>query len=365
MAWGRIGLSSLPKNARLARPSPAKATIRDVARLAGVGSMTVSRVLNHHPYVTEATASRVQRAIAKLNYSPNDVARALRGSKAKTIGLIVPFLNDPFYANLAQSINAVASSHGYSVLIATSDECPQKELAEVQIMMRRSIEGLMVAPAAGGRSKLTSYPFGEIPVVTMDRLLKGAHFPSVGVENRAGSVLGVRHLIETHGHTHIAFVNVRGGVYTLGNRYDGYKKAMRDAGLSPGPQFECPTEEAMFSLLKDLLCGADRPTAIFAAHGPAVSKLMHVLAKLRTSVPEDIAIMGFDDSDLFDLLQPPLSVVRQPVCQLGRTSAEMLFSLLKADKRTKASAVTTTILPVELILRQSCGCPPETAKGQE
>jgi LacI family transcriptional regulator len=327
--------------------------------------MTVSRVLNHHPYVTEATASRVQRAIAKLNYSPNDVARALRGSKAKTIGLIVPFLNDPFYANLAQSINAVASSHGYSVLIATSDECPQKELAEVQIMMRRSIEGLMVAPAAGGRSKLTSYPFGEIPLVTMDRLLKGGHFPSVGVENRAGSVLGVRHLIETHGHTHIAFVNVRGGVYTLGNRYDGYKKAMRDAGLSPGPQFECPTEEAMFSLFKDLLCGAGRPTAIFAAHGPAVSKLMHVLAKLRVSVPEEIAIMGFDDSDLFDLLQPPLSVVRQPVCQLGRTSAEMLFSLLKADKRTKASAVTTTILPVELILRQSCGCPPETAKGQE
>jgi LacI family transcriptional regulator len=358
-------LSSLPKNARLARSSPAKATIRDVARLAGVGSMTVSRVLNHHPYVTEATAARVHRAIAKLNYSPNDVARALRGSKLKTIGLIVPFLNDPFYGNLAQSINAVASSHGYSLLIATSDECPQKELAEVQIMMRRSIEGLIVAPAAGGRSKLTSYPFEEIPLVTMDRLLKGAHFPSVGVQNRAGCALGVRHLIEQHGHTHIAFVNVRGGVYTLGNRYDGYKKAMKDAGLSPGPQFECPTEEAMFSLLQELLRGADRPTAIFAGHGPAISKLMHVLAKLRVSIPKDIAIMGFDDSDMFDLLQPPLSVVRQPVCQLGRTSAEMLFSLLKADKRSKASAVTTTILPVELILRQSCGCPPEKPKGQE
>jgi LacI family transcriptional regulator len=358
-------LSGLPKNARLARSSPAKATIRDVARLAGVGSMTVSRVLNHHPYVTEATAGRVHRAIAKLNYSPNDVARALRGSKVKTIGLIVPFLNDPFYANLAQSINAVASSHGYSLLIATSDECPQKELAEVQIMMRRSIEGLVVAPAAGGRSKLTSYSFGEIPLVTMDRLLRGAQFPSVAVENRAGSALGVRHLIEAHGHKKIAFVNVRGGVYTLGNRYDGYKKAMRDAGLSPGPQFECPTQEAMLTLLQEVLGGADRPTAIFAAHGPAVSKLMHVLAKLRISVPKDIAIMGFDDSDMFDLLQPPLSVVRQPVGQLGRTSAELLFSLLKADKRTKASAVTTTILPVELILRQSCGCLPETPKGQE
>jgi LacI family transcriptional regulator len=326
--------------------------------------MTVSRVLNHHPYVTEATASRVHRAIAKLNYSPNDVARALRGSKIKTIGLIVPFLNDPFYANLAQSINAVASSHGYSVLIASSDECPQKELAEVQIMMRRSIEGLIVAPAAGGRSKLSSYPFGEIPLVTMDRLLRGARFHSVGVENRAGSALGVRHLIETHGHKNIAFVNLRGGVYTLGNRYDGYKKAMRDAGLSPGPQFECPTEEAMFSLLREQLSGADRPTAIFAAHGPAISKLMHVLAKLRVSVPQDIAILGFDDSDMFDLLQPPLSVVRQPVCQLGRTSAELLISLLKVDRRTKACA-TTTILPVELILRQSCGCAPETAKGQE
>ncbi len=336
-----------------------------MARLAGVGSMTVSRVLNHHPYVTEATAARVHRAIAKLDYSPNDAARALRGSKVKAIGLVVPFLNDPFYGNLAQSINTIASSHGYSLLIATSDECPQKELAEVQIMMRRSIEGLIVAPAAGGRSKLTSYSFGEIPLVIMDRLLRGAQFPSVAVENRAGSALGVRHLIETHGHKNIAFVNVRGGVYTLGNRYEGYKKAMRDAGLSPGPQLECPTEEAMFSLLQGLLCGADRPTAIFAAHGPAISKLMHVLAKLGVSVPEDIAIMGFDDSDMFDLIQPPLSVVRQPVCQLGRTSAEMLFSLLKADKRIKPSAVSTTILPVELMLRQSCGCPPEITKGQE
>jgi LacI family transcriptional regulator len=145
-------LSSVRKNTRLARSTSAKATILDVARLAGVGSMTVSRVLNHHPYVIEATASRVHRAIKKLNYSPNDVARAPRGSKAKTIGLIVPFLNNTFYANLTQSINAVASSHGYSVLIATSDECPQKEPAEVQIMMRRSIEGLIVAPAAGGRS---------------------------------------------------------------------------------------------------------------------------------------------------------------------------------------------------------------------
>jgi DNA-binding LacI/PurR family transcriptional regulator len=121
----------------------------------------------------------------------------------------------------------------------------------------------------------------------------------------------------------------------------------------------------MFSHLQKLLCGADRPTAIFAAHGPAISKLMHVLAKLGVSVPGDIAIVGFDDSDMFDLIQPPLSVVRQPVGQLGRTSAEMLFSLLKAEKRTKASAITPTILPVELILRQSCGCPPEIAKGQE
>ncbi|HXP10243.1 MAG TPA: LacI family DNA-binding transcriptional regulator [Acidobacteriaceae bacterium] len=335
-----------------------------MARLAGVGSMTVSRVLNQHPYVTEATAARVHRAIAKLNYSPNDAARALRGSRVKAIGLIVPFLNDPFYGNLAQSINTVASSHGYSLLIATSDECPQKELAEVQIMMRRSIEGLIVAPAAGGRSKLASCSFGEIPIVTMDRLLRGAQFPSVAVENRVGSTLAVRHLIETHGHKNIAFVNVRGGVYTLGNRYDGYKKAMKAAGLTPGPQYECPTKDAMFSLLQKLLCSADRPTAIFAAHGPAISKLMHVLAKLRIAVPDDLAIMGFDDSDLFDLLQPPLSVVRQPVRQLGQTSAEMLFSLLNADRRSKPCA-SATILPVELVLRQSCGCPPEIAKGQE
>jgi LacI family transcriptional regulator len=346
-------LSGLSKNTRLAATHPGKATIRDVARLAGVGSMTVSRVLNHHPYVTEATATRVHRAIAKLDYSPNHMARALRGSKVKTIGLILPFLNDPFYANIAQSINLAASSHGYSVLMATSDECPKKELAEVQIMMRRSIDGLIVAPAAGRKSKLADYPFGEFPVVTLDRLLKGARFHSVAVENRAGSMLGVQHLIEKHKHRHIAFVNLRGGVYTLGNRYDGYKKAMLDAGLTPGPQLECPTEEAMFCLLQEQFCSSRRPTAIFAAHGPAISKLMHVLARLGLSVPQDVAILGFDDSDLFDLIEPPLTVVRQPVCELGRVSAEMLFSLLK--DRTRQSA-TTTMLPVELVLRQSCGC---------
>ena len=196
---------------------------------------------------------------------------------------------------------------------------------------------------------------GEIPLITLDRLLKGARFHSVVVQNQAGSALAVRHLIEKHRHRDIAFINLRGGVYKLGNRYDGYKKAMRDAGLSPGPQFECLTEEAMFSLLKELLRGARRPTAIFAAHGPAISTLMHVLARLRISVPQDVALLGFDDSDLFDLLEPPLSVVRQPVSELGETSAEVLFSLLKLDSRTKPSA-TTTILPVKLVLRQSCGC---------
>jgi LacI family transcriptional regulator len=247
-----------------------------------------------------------------------------------------------------------ASSHGYSVLMATSDECPKKELAEVQIMMRRSIDGLIVAPAAGRKSRLAEFNLGQIPLVTLDRLLKGSPFPSVAVENRAGSMLGIQHLIGTHKHRKIAFVNLRGGVYTLGNRYQGYKQAMRDAGLSAGPQLECPTEEAMFRVLQELFNGTERPTAVFAAHGPAVSKLMHVLARLGLSVPQDVAVLGFDDRDLFDLIEPPVTVVRQPVRELGRTSAEMLFSLLKAENRTKSAAIT--ILPVELVLRRSCGC---------
>ena len=350
-----MGLPGSPRNIGFAGAGPGKATIRDVARVAGVGSMTVSRVLNQHPHVTEKTANRVHKAIKELDYSPNDMARALRGSRVRTIGLIVPFLNDPFYANVAQSINMVASARGYSVLIETSDEDPGKELSEVQIMMRRSIDGLIVAPAAGGKSKLTTFQFGNIPLVTLDRLVKGARFHSVAVQNQAGSVLAVRHLIEKHGHRNIAFLNLRGGVYTLRNRYDGYKKAMKDAGLLPGPQLECPTEEAMFSLLQKLFQGASRPTAVFAAHGPAISQLLHVLAKLGMSVPRDVAILGFDDFDLFDLIDPPISVVRQPVSELGHTSAELIFSLLSPERRTK-TAVTKIVLPVELVLRQSCGC---------
>lgn len=323
----------------------------DVAKLAGVGTMTVSRVLNHNVHVTEETRARVLDAIAKLNYVPNEVARSLRDQRTRQIGIIVPNLHDPFFAQCAHSINLVAKERSYSTVITTSDEDPATEFIEAKRMLRRHIEGLIVVPAPG-KSQLRDPEFERTPIVTLDRPVPGSSFDSVTVQNKRGAQLAVHHLIE-HRHRRIACIGLSSQLWTLKERLEGYRAAMEAAKLEPDAYVVTESQTEMLQIIRVLLGSKVPPTALFCTNNLVMRNALHALATLNAKIPEQIALAGFDDFEMADIIRPAVTVVRQPTDVLGRIAAELLFSRL--SDRVQTNKAKRIVLPVELVIRDSCG----------
>lgn len=334
-----------------------KPTMNDVARAAGVGTMTVSRVLNNSQHVSEDTAARVRRAVAELGYHPNEMARALRNFKSRTIGLLLPNLHDSFYAVCAHALNMVAKEHDYTVLLTITNDDSAHEYREAQRMMQRHVEGLVVIPAKSELCRLGEAEFQDIPVVTLDRPLSQegeCDIDAVVVENESGARLATEHLIDVHGRKRIVFLGHKPGLYTMEQRCSGYASAMSAASLHSETNFECTSEEATMSVLRKLFGSPNPPDAIFSANNLTTRHILSGLLRLRLRVPEDVALIGFDDLELGDLLHPALTVVAQPVEELGQTAGRMLFAKMK--KQVPPSAVSQVVLPVQLLVRHSCGC---------
>jgi LacI family transcriptional regulator len=339
--------------------SQRSATMADVARLAGVGKMTVSRVLTGSAKVSKVTAERVYRAIKILHYQPNEVARSLRAVNSNTIGVIVPYLYDPFFATCAHAISTVAKQHGYSVILTTSDESPDIEQKQTSLMLRRQVDGLVIIPVSDSDRYYSGEAFSRVHVVTLDRPAPGSRFDSVLVPNRAGAKTAVSHLIG-HGHQSIAFLGLSRKLYTMKARYAGYREAMLDGGRSPQPYLDCESAERTEALILSMLNSKKPPTALFAANNLTMRYVLHALTAAGVHIPRQIAIAGFDDLEMADVLQPSLTVVRQPVYQLGEVAANLLFQRISGSEVPKASH--RVVLPLELVIRSSCGCQPPAAK---
>jgi LacI family transcriptional regulator len=325
----------------------------DVAQLAGVGKMTVSRLLSGSANVSKATADRVHRAIRLLNYQPNELARSLRSVHSRTIALILPYLYDPFFATCAHAISTVASQHGYSVLITTSDEKSETEQKQAFLMLRRRIDGMIIIPAPHAEDYLRDEMFAQTHIVTLDRPAPDSRFDSVVVNNRAGARAAIVHLIQ-HGHRKIAFLGLNKSLFTFQARYAGYKEAMTKAGLAPETYIDCVSQENTITAMHSLLTETDPPTALFAGNNLTMRYILHALNVLRIDVPGKIALAGFDDFDIADVLQPALTVVRQPVYQIGEAAANLLFERISRGQfPTRGHRV---VLPLELVIRRSCGC---------
>lgn len=332
--------------------------MRDVADRAGVGVMTVSRVLNGTARVSDKTSARVQRALKELPYQPNLMARALRGHRTYSIGVIVPYLYDPFFASCAHAISSVAKQHAYSVLLATSDERADNETEAARDLLRRQVDGIIVIPACNGRSRLNAIEFHSTPIVAIDRPvarpISRSRIDTVLVENQRGATLATEHLIH-HGHKHICFIGLSQKIYTMQARLTGYTKTMQAAGLKPECFFDAADETATLNFLRSTLSRPNPPTAIFAANGLASRDVLRAIATLDIHIPEELAFIGFDDFALADILRPSLTVVRQPVERAGEQAAQLLFSRLDGGAQLPTQKLH---LPVELIIRRSCGCHP-------
>jgi len=354
-------MKSKRSSTKASNPSEGKqraVRMRDVADRAGVGVMTVSRVLSGSARVADLTSARVSRALKELDYQPNLMARALRGHRTRSIGVILPYLYDPFFATCAHAISAVAKQHAYSVLVATSDERADTETEAARDLLRRHVDGIIVIPACNGRSRLSDPEFHSTPMVAIDRPIvrpiPHSHIDTVLVENKQGATLATEHLIQ-HGHKRICFIGLSQKLYTMHARLTGYNKAMQAAGLKPEIFSNAADETATLNFLRSILARPNPPTAIFAANGLSSRDVLHAFSTLDIHVPEEIAFIGFDDFALADILRPSLTVVRQPVERAGKQAAQLLFSRLDSGTTLPTQKLS---LPVELIIRRSCGCHP-------
>lgn len=329
-------------------------TMADVAKLAGVGTMTVSRLLSGTVTVSEETAKRIHRAIEQLNYQPNEVARSLRGLKTRTIGVIVPYLYDPFFAYCAQGIATVAREHEYSVILTTSAEDPEREDREAIQMLRRHVEGMVIIPAMQAETYLRRPEYLDARIVTLDRPAPLPRFDSVLVENMSGAAMAVKHLIG-HGHKRIACIGLSNAVYTMKMRHQGYLDALRQAMLTPEPYLDFSSQESIAPTLTALLGRRDPPTAFFCTNNLTMRHTLLALSELGVAIPAGVAIVGFDDFELAAILSPTLTVVKQPSQELGSAGAALLFKRLQGSVGIP-EAGERVVLPVELVVRRSCGC---------
>lgn len=323
------------------------AALADVARIAGVGSGTVSRVINGGKNVSPKTLALVQAVMQDLGYQPSFAARALKGGSSNTIGLIVPTVADPFFSSAAAAIQEVAGVHGTLVLLAASENDPRKEEQEVTALIRRRVDGLILAPSPGSsRNVLANATF---PVVCFDRPIKDATHTTVMADNYGGARVAVEHLVD-RGYKRILCVGGYGGLLTSQKRFQAHKDVIREAKLPYLAELSAEDFISTQSALLRHIRGADRVDAIFSTKNTTTVYIYKILKALGIRIPGQIGMIGFDDFDLADVLDPPISVVRQPITRIATRAAELLFD--EMDSRKPATELTT--LDVELVLRGSC-----------
>ena len=284
-------------------------TIIDVAKEARVGVMTVSRVLNNYDTVRDATRSKVLKAIAKIGYSPNDAARMLKGGTARTIGLVVPDLSS-FFADCFHAVQEVAFQHDFQTLVIATGKSPAIEDEQLENLRKHRVAGVIIVPSGHNEKRLKALQESGIPIIALDRPAHGIHAHAVLIENRAGAEIGIRHLIE-HGYKTVACVGFDSGSYTVRERFRGYEQAVRQAGLTPALHKGIDNLPAMHSLVEGWKSKLDWPRAIFTVKHITTVLLIQALHRQKLRVPQDVALVGFDDFELAEVLGTPVTVVRQ------------------------------------------------------
>ena len=325
--------------------------MRDVAALAGVSLKTVSRVVNGEPTVADDLVERVRVAAAQLSYQPNLTASNLRrgDGRSSTIGLLVEDVANPFSAAIFRAVEDVATSAGVSVLAGSLDENPDRERELIAELIARRVDGLIIVPAGHDHSYLQLEQRSGTALVFVDRPPKLLAADAVVADNRDGAATGVRYLLE-RGHRRIAYLGDLESITSAQERYEGYAEALSGAGLPADPRLVRHNvhsqEMARASCLK-LLTGPNPPSALFTAQNLITVGAVHALRALGRE--RSTALLGFDDFDLADLLQPAVTVVAQDPVAMGRLSAELLLKRIAADK----SAPQLHVIPTRLIVRES------------
>jgi LacI family transcriptional regulator len=334
-------LPSFPENLR-----SVVAKIRDVARQAGVSAMTVSRTLNQPERVSPATRARVLAAVHDLGYSPNAVARSLTQGYTDLIALVVSDIQNPFFTTMTRGVEDVAQRHGYTLMVGNSDEQAEKERQYLEVLVSRRADGVILSTTGAEQVRLLQEH--HIPVVLVDRMIPGIEVDSVVNDVYDGGRKLIEHL-HLRGYRNVAFIGGTAENSTIAARLAGCRDAARQLGLSltvgPGRLDRASGEAILASL-----CDEQRlPEAIIAANNLVAVGAMVELRRRGLRVPEDVGLACFGEIELASLLEPFLTVVREPAYEVGRIAMELLDERIRGSKAPPIQKV----LPVELVARRS------------
>lgn len=330
------------------------ATIHDVALAAGVSKTTVSRYLNNRIELPPTTSARIDAAIAKHDYRPNLLARRLSTGKTDAIGLVIPEIREPFFAELASVVEDEADRHGYTIFISSTRSDRDRELASLNRLRDHHVDGLIMLTNTTDDGTLARQITKRKNVVLLDEDIPGVNVPKIFVENTAGAHRATRYLIDA-GHRRIGYLGGPLGLFSSEERYAGFKQAMDEAGLPIDPaqvrRGSFAPDFARLALL-EILASKDPPTAIFASSDYLAIGALAGLRQAGVDVPRQMSFISFDDTPLGAMLTPALTAIRQPIEALGRAGFQALFALM-----TKKPTQKLIRLPVELIERDSVAKP--------
>ncbi|GGU27808.1 LacI family DNA-binding transcriptional regulator [Streptomyces violascens] len=337
------------------------AGIKDVAAEAGVSVATVSRVLNSHPSVSEAARARVLAAVERLGYRPNAVARSLRTDQTRTLGLVISDVLNPYFTELARSVEEAARALGYSVIIGNADERPELQDHHVRTLLDRRIDGLLVSPTDGGSPLMLEAARGGTPMVFVDRWIPGIDVPVVRADGRDAIRDLVAHLHRL-GRRRLAIIAGPAATTTGSERVEAFRAALGEHGISLPDDYVGQGDFQAASgrrATERFLALPEPPDAVFAADNLMTLGALDALRARGLRIGDDIALAAFDDIPWFVHTDPPVTAIAQPTGELGRAAVRALADLIEG--RTPRSVT----LPASLVVRRSCGeSAPNPRSGQ-
>lgn len=335
-----------------------KVSLKDVALHLGVSTALVSYVINNkekEARVGPEMAKKIRKAVAELNYQPNLIAKSLKSGKTNTIGLIVADISNPFFSSIARIIEDEARNQGYVVIFGSSDESAEKSQDLINVFLNRQVDAFIIAPAENTEKQIKALQKNNIPVVLIDRYFPTLETDSVHINNFQAAYEAVEHLIH-NGRRKIAMMAYDTSLPHMKERKNGYKEALKANGI--GFRKEWLRQASYQQIAKDvaaemkqLLYPALKVDAFFFATNTLAVESLKIINRSGIKVPEDLAIISFDESDAFDFFYSPLSYVSQSLADIGKGAVKLVIDRINNSEKK----YTTIVVKAKLILRQSCG----------
>jgi LacI family transcriptional regulator len=333
-------------------------TIKDVARVAGVSPSTVSRALNDSPLIREETKDRIRRIARELGYERNELARGLVKGSFQTLGLLVPDITNPFFAEITRGVGKAAHAAGYGVILCNTEGDPDRERSYISLLRRKRVDGLVIASVTVDAPCLKSLSRSKTPVVLVSRLSRDLKIPYVGVDDRLGGRLATEHLVGL-GHERLGFIGGPADVQASIDRLAAFQEVLAENRIPLRKSWVIFTEftqRAGYEAGLRLLGRKRRPTAVFAANDVIALGVLQAAEELGLRIPDDVSLVGYDDISYAALPRIELTTVAQPSFEIGRLAAEWLLALIGGRRKR----VYSRLLRPELKIRRTTAPPPQS-----